>query len=149
MAEVESTLNNLASREDGPAVSAPSARTGKREKPLYAPVCDDMDSLITVVEAVSPNDDCRRVEALESEVAELKVRLDSLLAHESNRDGRNYVLAWWDLAALRKGMAAGAGRCGWLDAAGRLVAVKEKSVTHLRNPASALCRVSGCAGGAM
>lgn len=45
--------------------------------------CDDMDSLITAVEAVSPaGDDLQtRVEVLEAEVAELKERLASLLAH--------------------------------------------------------------------
>ncbi|PLP42682.1 DUF480 domain-containing protein, partial [Klebsiella pneumoniae] len=47
--------------------------------------CDDMDTLITTVEALAPLDDDgdlrARVEALEGEVAELKARLDSLLHH--------------------------------------------------------------------
>ncbi|HED4170532.1 TPA: YceH family protein [Klebsiella aerogenes] len=83
MAEVESTLDNLASREGGPYVARLPREPGKRESRYMHLFCDDMDSLITVVEAVSPpNDDFQaRVEALESEVAELKVRLDSLLAH--------------------------------------------------------------------
>ncbi len=38
MAEVESTLDNLASREDGPYVARLPREPGKREKPLYAPV---------------------------------------------------------------------------------------------------------------
>ena len=83
MAEVESTLDNLASREDGPYVARLPREPGKRESRYMHLFCDDMDSLITVVEAVSPPDDDlqARVEALESEVAELKVRRDSLLAH--------------------------------------------------------------------
>jgi uncharacterized protein YceH (UPF0502 family) len=44
----------------------------------------DVETLINVVEAVSPVADeslLARVDALENEVAELKQRLDSLLAH--------------------------------------------------------------------
>ncbi|WEF26503.1 YceH family protein [Klebsiella aerogenes] len=83
MAEVENTLENLANREDGPYVARLPREPGKRESRYMHLFCDDMDSLITAVEAVSPpNDDLQtRVEALEDEVAELKVRLDSLLAH--------------------------------------------------------------------
>lgn len=42
-----------------------------------------MQTLINVVEAVAPTEQSleARVEALENEVAELKQRLDSLLAH--------------------------------------------------------------------
>ncbi|MNU11553.1 hypothetical protein D3C72_2595020 [compost metagenome] len=44
----------------------------------------DVETLFNVVEAVAPADDeslTARVDALEMEVAELKQRLDSLLAH--------------------------------------------------------------------
>jgi uncharacterized protein YceH (UPF0502 family) len=81
MAEVESVLEGLATREDGPFVARLPREPGKRESRYMHLFCDDMDTLITAVEAVSPLDDdlCARVEALE--VAELKARLDSLLHH--------------------------------------------------------------------
>lgn len=84
MPEVEQTLEHLASREDGPYVLRLAREPGKRESRYMHLFSGDVDTLINVVEAVSPVADeslLARVEALESEVAELKQRLDSLLAH--------------------------------------------------------------------
>lgn len=84
MPEVEQTLENLASREDGPYVLRLAREPGKRESRYMHLFSGDVETLINVVEAVSPVADeslLARVEVLESEVAELKQRLDSLLAH--------------------------------------------------------------------
>lgn len=85
MAEVESVLEGLTTREDGPFVARLPREPGKRESRYMHLFCDDMDTLITTVEALAPLDDDgdlrARVEALEGEVAELKARLDSLLHH--------------------------------------------------------------------
>lgn len=84
MQEVEQTLENLASREDGPFVLRLAREPGKRESRYMHLFSGDVETLINVVEAVSPAEDeslAARVNALENEVAELKLRLDSLLAH--------------------------------------------------------------------
>ena len=84
MQEVEQTLENLASREDGPFVLRLAREQGKRESRYMHLFSGDVETLINVVEAVSPAEDeslAARVDALENEVAELKQRLDSLLAH--------------------------------------------------------------------
>ena len=84
MQEVEQTLENLASREDGPFVLRLAREPGKRESRYMHLFSGDVETLINVVEAVSPAEDeslAARVDALENEVAELKQRLDSLLAH--------------------------------------------------------------------
>ncbi|XWJ89222.1 YceH family protein [Phytobacter ursingii] len=85
MGEVESVLENLAQREDGPYVVRLSREPGKRESRYMHLFSGDVETLINVVEAVSPldtnNDLASRVEALENDVAELKQRLASLLAH--------------------------------------------------------------------
>lgn len=84
MQEVEQTLENLASREDGPFVLRLAREPGKRESRYMHLFSGDVETLVNVVEAVSPADDetlAARVDALENEVAELKQRLDSLLAH--------------------------------------------------------------------
>ncbi|MDK9357174.1 MULTISPECIES: YceH family protein [Lelliottia] len=84
MQEVEQTLENLAAREDGPFVLRLAREPGKRESRYMHLFSGDVETLINVVEAVSPAEDetlAARVEALENEVAELKQRLDSLLAH--------------------------------------------------------------------
>ncbi|MDN8599845.1 YceH family protein [Citrobacter enshiensis] len=85
MAEVEATLEKLASREDGPYVVRLAREPGKRESRYMHLFCGEVD------EQAAPADEPQaqagsadlhaRVEALESEVAELKQRLDSLLAH--------------------------------------------------------------------
>ncbi len=83
MAEVESALENLAQREDGPYVVRLAREPGKRESRYMHRFSGDVETLISVVEAVSPSSDdlSARVEALEIEVAELKQRLNSLLEH--------------------------------------------------------------------
>lgn len=83
MSEVEETLTQLANREDGPFVARLPREPGKRESRYMHLFSGETETLMTVVEAVSqPADDLAlRVEALEAEVAELKTRLDSLLAH--------------------------------------------------------------------
>ena len=65
MAEVESVLETLATRDDGPFVARLPREPGKRESRYMHLFCDDMDSLITAVEAVSPpaDDLLARVEA--------------------------------------------------------------------------------------
>jgi len=84
MQEVENTLENLAVREDGPFVMRLPREPGKRESRFMHLFSGDVETLVNVVEAVAPVDDeslAARVDALETEVAELKQRLDSLLAH--------------------------------------------------------------------
>ncbi|WNN70176.1 YceH family protein [Kluyvera cryocrescens] len=85
MAEVENTLARLATREDGPFVVRLPREPGKRESRYMHLFSGEVD--LQSLAAVQPesaliDDDLRsRVEALEGEVAELKQRLESLLAH--------------------------------------------------------------------
>ncbi|MEO3739334.1 YceH family protein [Kosakonia sp. WA-90] len=83
MAEVESTLEHLATREDGPFVVRLPREPGKRESRFMHLFSGDVPVLAGAVDAEGPAADSllARVEALEDEVAELKQRLDSLLAH--------------------------------------------------------------------
>ena len=83
MAEVESTLENLANREDGPYVIRLAREPGKRESRYMHLFCGEVDEDIAAADElpVASGDLQARVEALETEVAELKQRLDSLLAH--------------------------------------------------------------------
>jgi uncharacterized protein YceH (UPF0502 family) len=83
MAEVESTLEKLATREDGPYVIRLAREPGKRESRYMHLFCGDVDKPIAAADElpVASGDLQARVEALETEVAELKQRLDSLLEH--------------------------------------------------------------------
>lgn len=84
MAQVEATLEILANREDGPFVVRLPREPGKRESRYMHLFCGEVDSSPANLaeSATAPTDDLTaRVEQLESEVAELKQRLDSLLAH--------------------------------------------------------------------
>lgn len=85
MSEVENTLERLANREDGPFVVRLPREPGKRESRymhLFSGEVDVDTMAASQPDASGANDDLRdRVLALEGEVAELKQRLDSLLAH--------------------------------------------------------------------
>lgn len=83
MAEVDSTLENLANREDGPYVIRLAREPGKRESRYMHLFCGEVDEAIAAADELpaASGDLHARVEALETEVAELKQRLDSLLAH--------------------------------------------------------------------
>ncbi|MEB8217920.1 YceH family protein [Citrobacter braakii] len=83
MAEVESTLEKLATREDGPYVVRLAREPGKRESRYMHLFCGDVDeAMATTDELPAVSGDLQaRVDALETDVAELKQRLDSLLAH--------------------------------------------------------------------
>ena len=83
MAEVENTLERLASREDGPFVVRLPREPGKRESRYMHLFSGEID-LQAIAQSDTPVADeglLARVEMLEGEVAELKQRLDSLLAH--------------------------------------------------------------------
>ena len=85
MAQVENVLETLASREDGPFVVRLPREPGKRESRYMHLFSGESETLATVADAVAsalPADDLNaRVALLEEEVAELKQRLDLLLAH--------------------------------------------------------------------
>lgn len=85
MAQVENVLETLAGREDGPFVVRLPREPGKRESRYMHLFSGESETLATVADAVAsalPADDLNaRVALLEEEVAELKQRLDSLLAH--------------------------------------------------------------------
>ena len=83
MAEVESILENLATREDGPYVIRLAREPGKRESRYMHLFCGEVDEAIAAADQLpaASGDLQARVEMLETEVAELKQRLDSVLAH--------------------------------------------------------------------
>lgn len=84
MAEVENTLERLANREDGPFVVRLPREPGKRESRYMHLFSGDVDLQAVAAQSDAPAADdslLARVDMLEGEVAELKQRLDSLLAH--------------------------------------------------------------------
>lgn len=84
MAEVENTLERLANREDGPFVVRLPREAGKRESRYLHLFSGEVDLQAVTTQSDAPAADdslLARIEMLEGEVAELKQRLDSLLAH--------------------------------------------------------------------
>lgn len=83
MAQVEATLEGLTGRDDGPFVVRLPREPGKRESRYMHLFSGEVDFSAMTEQSVSPVSDSlnARVDALEAEVAELKQRLGSLLAH--------------------------------------------------------------------
>ncbi|WP_414163417.1 YceH family protein [Superficieibacter sp. BNK-5] len=83
MNDVENALEKLASREDGPFVVRLAREPGRRESRFMHLFSGEVDIAMPAPDAApAASDDLyARVDALEGEVAELKQRLESLLAH--------------------------------------------------------------------
>ncbi|MCP1627659.1 uncharacterized protein YceH (UPF0502 family) [Citrobacter amalonaticus] len=83
MAEVDATLERLATREDGPYVARLAREPGKRESRYMHLFCGEVQEPVALADEpqAATGDLQARVEALESEVAALKQRLESLLEH--------------------------------------------------------------------
>ncbi|MDL4618106.1 YceH family protein [Citrobacter amalonaticus] len=83
MAEVDATLERLATREDGPYVVRLAREPGKRESRYMHLFCGEVQEPVALVDEpqAATGDLQARVEVLESEVAALKQRLESLLEH--------------------------------------------------------------------
>ena len=83
MAEVDATLERLATREDGPYVVRLAREPGKRESRYMHLFCGEVQEPVALADEpqAATGDLQARVEALESEVAALKQRLESLLEH--------------------------------------------------------------------
>ena len=83
MAEVEATLERLATREDGPYVVRLAREPGKRESRYMHLFCGAVQEPVALADEpqAATGDLQARVEVLESEVAALKQRLESLLEH--------------------------------------------------------------------
>ncbi|MEG2115901.1 MAG: DUF480 domain-containing protein [Hafnia sp.] len=84
--QVEQVLNELAAREDGPFVVRLQREAGKRESRyahLFSGEVENVATSVTDNLMATLGDDslAERVASLEAEVAELKARVDSLLAH--------------------------------------------------------------------
>lgn len=83
MAEVDATLERLATREDGPYVVRLAREPGKRESRYMHLFCGEVQEPVALADEpqAATGDLQARVEVLESEVAALKQRLESLLEH--------------------------------------------------------------------
>lgn len=84
--QVEQVLNELAAREDGPFVVRLEREAGKRENRYAHLFSGEVENVATtaadsLLSAPSDGTLAERVATLEAEVAELKARVDSLLAH--------------------------------------------------------------------
>ncbi|MGC6231767.1 DUF480 domain-containing protein [Hafnia paralvei] len=84
--QVEQVLNELAVREDGPFVVRLEREAGKRESRYAHLFSGEVENVATTAAdslLTTPSDGtlAERVATLEAEVAELKARVDSLLAH--------------------------------------------------------------------
>lgn len=84
--QVEQVLNELAARDDGPFVVRLEREAGKRESRYAHLFSGEVENVATtaadsLLSAPSDGTLAERVATLEAEVAELKARVDSLLAH--------------------------------------------------------------------